>query len=344
MPYITIRDLSEQLAIHDIEKAARREWELESRRRQKLEKWIVALLPPALLVMTAVFYMLSAPHTAGLLDFITPGFGWIAPIGMELGILIIAALRTAGQRNVMTLALLLTLIGMSMLINVIGGFMAVVELGQQADGVMTADIGGQTFVDLVQQFGFLPAAYQAALVLVLPVGISIPFITTLVGEILIKLAFGKVRLETEDLEQKWRKDASKVMHAALLQAAIKQGAGVKTATHWAQSVVDGLYGTSPVVPTAVPRQLVSTPVLAAAVESPAPDMVAVQKDQDDRPDNVVARLSRADVLDWLKTHDVSHLNDREACKQYMREKFGQESDAGYKTFNRARKALQEGNA
>lgn len=353
--YITIKDLTETINIADVEKTARDSWDKQQRRRRKLETWVVRLLPVGLIVMVIAFYLLSAPHTAYLLDMITPGWGFIAPIGFELGILITSALRERGVKNLLTLGLIVVLIGMAIVINVAGGFMAVLEVGGE-------EVRTQTFAALLSGFGGLTAAYQAALLLVLPIGACIPFIAALAGEILIKLATGKIRMEHENDEQRWVRDSPTVMYAALLQSALQKGAGVSTAQKFAQSVATGLtaYGmptAAPARPTVMPTAMpqvtagLSETVGTVAGQSAASfspfsipktgtaESVQVQKDQLDTLDSPAPRLSKADVLAWLRRNDVAHLNDREACKAYMRDKFGYESDAGYKTFNRARKEL-----
>jgi hypothetical protein len=55
--------------------------------------WIILVAP--------VLYGLSAPHTAGVFEKLTPGWGWITPLGVELGLLYSAFRRrlakAAGQ-------------------------------------------------------------------------------------------------------------------------------------------------------------------------------------------------------------------------------------------------------
>src|SRR5258706_9698239 len=38
-------------------------------------------------LVALVLYGLSAPHTASVFDKLTPGWGWIAPVGVEFGLL-----------------------------------------------------------------------------------------------------------------------------------------------------------------------------------------------------------------------------------------------------------------
>lgn len=83
--YIKFQDLSELVNIGQVEQEARRLWDIQQRKRRRIEHWLIRALPVGLLIMACVFYALSAPHTAYIINLITPGWGWTAPIGFELG-------------------------------------------------------------------------------------------------------------------------------------------------------------------------------------------------------------------------------------------------------------------
>jgi hypothetical protein len=46
-----------------------------------------------IILVALVLFGLSAPHTAGVFDKLTPGWGWKAPIGVEFGLLYTAFRR-----------------------------------------------------------------------------------------------------------------------------------------------------------------------------------------------------------------------------------------------------------
>lgn len=347
--YVSVKDLAERLDIHAIEVEAREQWEKTQRGRRRLEQWLIQLLPFGLVLMVLIFYGLSAPHTAYLLSLITPTFvgQYLAPIGWELGVLIISAFRELGWRNWLTWLSLTVLLSLSIVINIAGGFISVVY------GASSTDLGGQTFAGLISQFNSLPAATQIVLLLVVPIGAVIPVMAKLAGEAVVKLALGKVRLEQQSDEERWTLEAARVMYSALLQSALKEGAGAKTAGNWSQTVVDQMYAYRPSQFSKPPR----SPALPAGQsgtvsglstagfgisKAAAVQTVQVQNDKDDSPDSDSLRIKKSDVLAWLTqngTHDA--LGDRDVCKLYMRDRFGIETDSGYKTIQRARREIRE---
>src|SRR5664279_3963708 len=85
---------------------------------------------PTRLLVALVLYGLSAPHTASIFDKLTPGWGWIAPIGVEFGLLYTAfcrrVARFASEKVTWTLWLLeLLLFLTAMLVNGAGAFTSV---------------------------------------------------------------------------------------------------------------------------------------------------------------------------------------------------------------------------
>lgn len=369
--YISMKVLQETIDISEVEKGARAEWEREHRKRRRVEQWIIRLLPFGLILMVGIFYGLSAPHTAALLSLITPNFvgQYLAPLGFELGILIIAALIEAGMRSRAAHLILWVLLILSVVINIAGAFIAVVSL---ATGIV---LSGDTVAQLLGRFAELPATYQVVLVLVPFIGAAIPIVSKLAGEVVVKIALGKIRLERESDEQLWAKESQKVMRGALLQAAMKMGAGVKTAGNWAASVADQMYGyiepqqsntraigRQMIVPTATPQptaqhgsmlfpgMMDSSQIVSGqsqSVESPAQNFGNIEvsnnygeNDTKGSPDSKIPRLSKKHVSGWLAAHTEYHqYSDRDISRAYMLDTFGIDSDSGYKTVNRVKKDL-----
>lgn len=237
MSRITQRQLSEQIdTVHTAERA-RSAWEGQQRRRLTLVGWIIKAMPWMLLMMAVIFFALSAPHTAGVMNLITPVAGSFAPLAWEFGIIIIAAFRERGWRGHGLTAVLYTLLGMSIIINISGGVAFVIAA--LPEGMVAAS--ELPLPALIAQFGQLPALYQIAFLLAVPVGVMIPIVAKLTGEAVIRLAFGTITLEEHDAEHEWLQVRREVVRAALFEAAISLGAGPTTAGKWAGRVIDQMY-------------------------------------------------------------------------------------------------------
>jgi hypothetical protein len=359
--YVSIKVLQESINIHEIENEARDKWEKEHRKRRRVEQWIIRLLPFGLILMTAIFYGLSAPHTAQLMSLITPTFvgQYLAPLGFELGILIIAALLEAGMRSRAAHVVLWVLLILSIVINIAGAFIAVVSL---ATGVVLEQ---DTVNQLLARFTSLPATYQVVLILVPFIGAAIPIVAKLSGEVIVKIALGKIRLERESDEQLWAKESARVMHGALLQAAMQKGAGVKTAGNWAVNVAEQMYSYKPAelsgstvravgkasgISTDQPARVMgflaqkTVPGQSQSgflsVENQQSVETYEEKDTSDGLDSKLPRLSKKHVTQWLSVHPEYHLrSDRDVSRAYMLDAFGIDSESGYKTVQRAKKEL-----
>src|SRR5512140_1518719 len=87
-----------EVNIHDIYRQERLRWLREEAPRKSLRDVIAESGPYWIILVALVLYGLSAPHTASVFDKLTPGWGWIAPIGVEFGLL-----YTAFRRRVLFL-------------------------------------------------------------------------------------------------------------------------------------------------------------------------------------------------------------------------------------------------
>lgn len=355
MAHVSMKVLNEQLNIDQIIEDSRNEWGKRENSRRKFEGWLVRLIPFGLVIMAAVFYALSAPHTAGILMLITPQYGNIAPIGWELGIVIIAAVREQGWKNVLSAMLLWTLVLMSIVINVAGALISVIEQGSGA-----ANITGDTVFQLIERYGTLPATYQVVLLIAVPVGAVIPLLAKGVGEILIKLAVGKIKLERESDEVRWARDRARVVYGSLFNAAIKAGAGTVTAGNWAKAITEQIFKEPVILQDAVSNQQQkpkndaemgfaayalrqSQDRTGQALSSLNSENLSVSDSMNSDPKigQSKIRLSKTEAVEWLQNRDdLMDKHPRDICKIYMLEVYGVESDSGYKTFERAKKDIQ----
>lgn len=106
-----------------------------------------------IVLVAVVLYGLSAPHTAAVFDKLTPGWGWIAPLGVEFGLLYAAFQRRIGHHRTETIpwtlwALEILLFLTAMLVNGTGAFTSVVS---------STRLDALSFSAIVEAFGALPA-------------------------------------------------------------------------------------------------------------------------------------------------------------------------------------------
>jgi transposase-like protein len=129
-------------------------------------------------LVALVLYGLSAPHTAGVFDKLTPGWGWIAPVGVEFGLLYAAfrrrLARSDHERLPWTLwALEILLFLTTMLVNGAGSFVSVIE---------ASELNELSFTAIAVGFGNLPATSQAALIMALLSAFIIPIGALVAGD------------------------------------------------------------------------------------------------------------------------------------------------------------------
>lgn len=352
MAYVTAKDLSERINIHAIVEDSRTEWEKRERKRRRLEAWVVRSIPVGLVLMSVIFYSLSAPHTAGILAIITPFWGLFAPLAFELGIVIVSALMEAGWRNRLSMVMLWALVSMSIVINVAGAFIAVVEKGST-----DATIAALTVAELLGRYTSLPAAYQVVLGLVIPIGAIIPLMAKLTGEIIIKLAMGKIQLESVSDEERWIKDRSRAVYGALMQAAIKEGAGAATSGGWAAAVTKQLFREVESMEIVDARAKRAPRVGGETMAQPAMRRMGFVQDRtgqdnaeierseslesgDFVPSKDTNRLSRAEFVQWLSERPALAVkHPKELARLYTQDVYGVASDSGYKTVERAKRDM-----
>ncbi len=124
--------MREMIDIETIYRQERQRWFREEAPRRSLRDVIAGSVPYWIILVALVLYRLSAPHTAAIFDKLTVGWGWIAPIGVESGLLLAAFRRCFAQHQsgavswtLWTLDILLFLT--AMLVNGAGAFSSVVS-------------------------------------------------------------------------------------------------------------------------------------------------------------------------------------------------------------------------
>src|SRR5471030_254804 len=141
--------MNEMIDIEAIYRHEHQRWLHEEAPRKSLRDLIAESVPYWIILVALVLYGLSAPHTASIFDKLTPGWGWIAPIGVEFGLLYTAfrrrVARFASEKVTWTLWLLeLLLFLTAMLVNGAGAFTSVVsavKLEQLSFAALVAEFG-----------------------------------------------------------------------------------------------------------------------------------------------------------------------------------------------------------
>jgi hypothetical protein len=338
MPQVTLKDLNESIDLKAEEDSARALFDSQQRRRRNLNSWLVVALPWFQLVSFIVFYLLSAPHTVYLVERITPNAGKLAPVALELGVVFSAAMRHKGWRTPLTFGVLWSLVWVNVIINVGGGFIAVVQ-SATLDGINDA-----TLMEVIGRFWTLPAEYQVLFPLVVIIGVLVPIMGKFSGEAVIKIATGEIKLETITLDDLWLKDRSAVMKSVLMRAAMKKGAGAKTSGSWAQRIVEQLYEEDePVQALSRTKSVLSFPKVQPEMGFGGIAQAQMDRENAQDTDKHITVLSKGMVERWIDDNPErvqDYLNQpgarRDISRAISEEIAG--SPAGYKTVERTLKA------
>src|SRR5258708_35261281 len=162
--------MSDEINIEGIYRQERQRWLTEEAPRKGIRDHVADSVPYWIILVALVLYCLSAPHTASVFDKLTPNWGWIAPIGVEFGLLYAAfhrrLARRANQEVPWTLwALEILLFLTAMLVNGAGAFSSVVDATQ---------LNNLSFSAIADRFAALPATSQAALIMAALAALIIP--------------------------------------------------------------------------------------------------------------------------------------------------------------------------
>jgi len=218
----------QSLNIPAIRAEARAEWEARVRKSLSVQERIGESVPWWLVLIAGVFFLLSVPHTVAIFNKITPMVGYVAPVGVEFGLLYAAFRRRQVPRMSPQLILLEVLLFFTaVVVNGAGSFEAVVSA--------TREIQGMSFEQLLGQYRDMPATSQVALLLAPIAAIIIPVGTIVAGEGLATLLLER-RVQGDLLELRWREEAVTVEFAALRDAALMSGMTPGRAVRWAEQV------------------------------------------------------------------------------------------------------------
>jgi hypothetical protein len=236
MPFILVsfvrKTMDTQLDIEIIFRQERKRWLREEAPRRSFRDVVAGSVPYWIVIVALVLFGLSAPHTAHIFNMLTPQWGYIAPVGVEFGLLYAAfrrrLVKAEGQSLPWTLrALELLLFLTAILVNGAGAFASVV----QATGLVDL-----SFSAITEGFGGLPATSQAALLMAGLSALIIPIGTLVAGDGLADLTLEK-REHTDFREQRWKEVELQVVYRAVYVRYLQQGLPDKEAKKRAISEV-----------------------------------------------------------------------------------------------------------
>jgi hypothetical protein len=211
---------------------ARETWEREQRKRIPLQERIGLSVPWWLVIVAGVFFALSIPHTAQTFAIITPAVGYVAPLGVEFGLLYTSfrkrQLRSIAKesvpRSVLLLEVLLFVVAIG--VNGVGTLQAVAS---------DAGLRDQSIREVISSFGDMSATRQVALMMVPMAALIIPIGTMVAGEGLAAL-FLENRERRQTFDEQWRMVRVEVEFEALRDAALAKGIEPKEAIRWAAQI------------------------------------------------------------------------------------------------------------
>jgi hypothetical protein len=218
--------------VAEVRATARATWEQRASKHLSLTDRVDQTVSWWLVAIALVFFLLSAPHTARVFNMLTPWLGYVAPIGVEFGLLFVAYHRKQSQvARVKVSATIWTLAGLlfatSIIVNGAGSFVAVVDANKTLQDLSLSALLGR--------FGGLPAQSQVALVLVPIAALIIPIGTVVAGEGLAAL-FLERKQTGGLLDERWQLVSAEVEYLALRDAAISQGIPPGKAARWASQI------------------------------------------------------------------------------------------------------------
>ena len=235
--------MTDMTDVETIYRQERQRWMKEEAPHRSLRDVISTSVPYWIVLVAAVLYALSAPHTASVFDKLTPGWGWISPIGVEFGLLYAAFRRRLAQHTHESVswtlwALEILLFITAMLVNGTGAFASVVTATQ---------LNALSFAAIVAGFGDLPAISQAALIMAELAAFIIPIGALVAGEGLAALALER-RGGNDFREQRWREVEFTHLYRAVFVRYLHSGLADKEAKQRALAEVKGYLGRGAVAP------------------------------------------------------------------------------------------------
>lgn len=276
----------------DIEAIASRrkmEWQrLQRRKHFSLMKSIEQSVPWWLFIIAGVMFALSAPHTASVFNRLTPGWGWLAPLGVEFGLLYAAfrrkQVRIRKEKVPRPLwAFEILMFTTAIIVNGAGALAAVVSAGN----IDTMSLDG-----IARGFTAMPITVQTSLLLVPFAAFIIPIGTGVTGEGLAQLILDRQKVD-DQLDLAWRDVARAEIYQALFAEYTRRGLDALSAKREASALSAGYIGG---------RVTDTRPALSVSVRPDTPQVSAASLPAPVRSATADGTDKRTAVVRWLSDH------------------------------------------
>lgn len=202
--------MNTQIDIAEVYRTEKQRWMKTEAPRRGFREIVAASVPYWIILVAVCLYLLSAPHTAAIFSMITPGFGVVAPLAVEFGLLFTSFSRKlAASAQAKTEWAIFVLEGLffmtAVLVNGAGAFTNV---------VMAIHLDTLSFDEIWARFRVLPATSQAGLLMAVMSAFIIP-----VGAMVAGGAFAKLVLDrsasTDHRETRWQEVEVTVIYRAV---------------------------------------------------------------------------------------------------------------------------------
>lgn len=218
----TLQELNSLIDVATVYNESEDKWFKAQRRKRGILELLIASIPLFVFVGFISWYLIGAPHTVSVIGMITTPtnfFGYIinwavvAPIGLELGILLVAIMKSAGWKSSTNSRIEFGLVLMSIVINLFGSLIEV-----------------QNHLDLSN------LQWIAGIIIATLMGFCIPIMTAWTGSALVKLATGQVKFDIVDLSSKWVIEGRDFFRRELYRMALSKGASTANSSKFSDRV------------------------------------------------------------------------------------------------------------
>lgn len=226
--------MNEPLDMETIYREERRRWMREEAPRPSFRDIVADSVPYWIVIVALVLFGLSAPHTAEIFNMLTPGWGFIAPVGVEFGLLYAAFRRRLAKAQQHSLpwtlwAMEILLFVTAILVNGAGSFVSVVAANS---------LESLSFSAIATNFDALPATSQAALIMAALAAFIIPIGTLVAGDGLADLTLER-RERIDFRERHWQEAEFTVVYRAVFVRYMQAGLDERDARRRSLSEVKG---------------------------------------------------------------------------------------------------------